>query len=75
MSLVAAEDLADVLGLEGVEPSFMLWGDSHALALASAVNLTAADAAEGGLIAVRTGCPRTVWSRAGGWWTAEPSLL
>jgi peptidoglycan/LPS O-acetylase OafA/YrhL len=49
-------ELCDI-GLEGVDPSFMLWGDSHALALASAVNLTAADAAEGGLIAVRTGCP------------------
>lgn len=44
------------LGADEVEPSFLLWGDSHALALASAVNLSAKRQAASGLIAVRTAC-------------------
>jgi len=45
------------LGAAGGEPSFLFWGDSHALALASAVNLSAARQGASGLIAVRTACP------------------
>lgn len=53
------EDLAElcVLGANGPEPSFLFWGDSHALALASAVNLSASRRGVSGLIAVRTACP------------------
>lgn len=45
------------MGAENQEPSFLLWGDSHALALASAVNMKAREHDAGGMIAVRTGCP------------------
>ena len=38
------------------EPTFLLWGDSHALALASGINLSAIDANAAGLTALRTGC-------------------
>ena len=44
------------IGAEG-DPGFLLWGDSHALALASAVNLKALETGHSGLIAVRTACP------------------
>ncbi|MEM9208241.1 MAG: acyltransferase family protein [Pseudomonadota bacterium] len=37
--------------------TFLLWGDSHALALASGINLSATRAGAGGLAALRTGCP------------------
>ena len=45
------------LGAAGASPSFLFWGDSHALALASAVNLSASGAGVAGRLAVRTGCP------------------
>jgi len=45
------------IGEGNVAPSFLLWGDSHALALASAVNLSALHTGAAGLMAVRTGCP------------------
>ena len=60
----ACEELGEVrnddpelcsIGDEG-EPTFMLWGDSHALAMASAVHLKALEYGKSGLIAVRTGC-------------------
>jgi len=47
------------IGGEG-QPTFMLWGDSHALALASAVHLKALEHGRSGLIAVRTACPPLV---------------
>jgi len=52
----AAPALCDI-GAGSGSPAFMLWGDSHALALASAVNLAARERGVAGLIAVRTGCP------------------
>ena len=45
------------LGETGVEPTFLFWGDSHALAMASALNLSAQRQGVAGLLAVRTGCP------------------
>lgn len=45
------------IGSDGAEPAFLFWGDSHALALASAVNLMSTNAGIGGLIALRSACP------------------
>ena len=45
------------IGTTDGPPRFLLWGDSHALALATAVNLSAQRKGASGLIAVRTGCP------------------
>jgi len=45
------------IGADGGAPRFMLWGDSHALAMATAVNLAAKRSGTPGLIAMRTGCP------------------
>jgi peptidoglycan/LPS O-acetylase OafA/YrhL len=45
------------IGEEDAAPTFLFWGDSHALALASAVNLSAIGQDAGGLLAVRTACP------------------
>ena len=45
------------LGNEAAETTFLFWGDSHALAMASAVNLSANRQNTAGLLAVRTGCP------------------
>lgn len=45
------------LGGETAPTSFLLWGDSHALALASALNLSAYRQGTSGLLAVRTACP------------------
>ncbi|MDH3428430.1 MAG: acyltransferase [Gammaproteobacteria bacterium] len=45
------------IGAEQVPPSFMFWGDSHALAMASAINLSAQRNGVAGLLAVRTACP------------------
>ena len=44
------------IGAESVPESLLFWGDSHALALASAVNASANRVGLGGRIAVRTGC-------------------
>ncbi|NIA28155.1 MAG: hypothetical protein GWP02_08870, partial [Desulfobulbaceae bacterium] len=45
------------IGAQDVPPTFLFWGDSHALSLASAVNLSADRQGRAGLLAVRTGCP------------------
>ena len=44
-------------GDESVPPDVLFWGDSHALALASAANLSAKRQQASGWLAVRTGCP------------------
>jgi peptidoglycan/LPS O-acetylase OafA/YrhL len=44
------------IGVESGSESLLFWGDSHALALASAVNASAKRVGVGGRIAVRTGC-------------------
>jgi peptidoglycan/LPS O-acetylase OafA/YrhL len=41
----------------GPEPSFLLWGDSHALALAPAVEQIARSAGRSGLLAASAACP------------------
>lgn len=45
------------LGAADAPQDFLLWGDSHALALASAVNLSAERAGAAGRLAIRTACP------------------
>ncbi len=45
------------IGREDVPPTFLFWGDSHALSMASAVNLSARRQDAGGLLAIRTACP------------------
>jgi peptidoglycan/LPS O-acetylase OafA/YrhL len=46
-----------VIGSEAAVPSFILWGDSHATALASAVDRSAARSAFAGEIITAAGCP------------------
>lgn len=50
------EDLCR-LGSDQVAPSFLLWGDSHALALATAVNVSATKYRVAGRVATRVSCP------------------
>jgi peptidoglycan/LPS O-acetylase OafA/YrhL len=45
------------LGRADAPASFLLWGDSHALAMASAVDLSAARNDVSGVLAARTACP------------------
>jgi len=45
------------IGAQDVPPTFLFWGDSHALSMASAVNLSADRQGTAGLLAVRTACP------------------
>ena len=45
------------LGSDSADPEFIFWGDSHAIALASAVNLSARRNDVAGVIATRTACP------------------
>jgi peptidoglycan/LPS O-acetylase OafA/YrhL len=45
------------VGHVDAEPSFLLWGDSHAAALAPALNLSAESNSAGGFLATRPGCP------------------
>ena len=45
------------IGSPGAGKRFLFWGDSHALALATAVNLSANRTNAAGWLAVRTGCP------------------
>ena len=45
------------IGAQDAPPTFLFWGDSHALSLASAVNLSADRQGAAGLLAVRTACP------------------
>jgi peptidoglycan/LPS O-acetylase OafA/YrhL len=45
------------LGVADVVPSFMLWGDSHALALAEAVDVSARREGAQGTLATMTACP------------------
>jgi len=45
------------VGAKQASPGFILWGDSHALAMASAINLSAQREGVAGLLAVRTACP------------------
>lgn len=45
------------IGAEGQSPSFLLWGDSHARALAPAIDVSAAKAGAGGYITGMMGCP------------------
>jgi hypothetical protein len=42
---------------DGREPTFLLWGDSHASALAGAVDRTAADSGLVGYVLTSAGCP------------------
>lgn len=45
------------LGQTGVAPNFMLWGDSHARAIAPGVSLSAESFEQAGVIASINGCP------------------
>ena len=45
------------IGREDVPPTFLFWGDSHALSMASAVHLSAQRQDAAGLLAIRTACP------------------
>lgn len=45
------------IGREDASPTFLVWGDSHALALASAVNLSANRHDAAGRLAGETACP------------------
>lgn len=46
------------VGAEGsMEPSFIVWGDSHALAAVSGIDKTAKSAGQSGLFAYYIGCP------------------
>lgn len=45
------------IGASQGEPEFLLWGDSHAKALASGVNLSAQNSGVKGYIATRSACP------------------
>jgi len=45
------------IGRDDAPPTFLLWGDSHALALASAVNLSADRHGAAGRLAGETACP------------------
>jgi hypothetical protein len=45
------------LGVSDAAPNFMLWGDSHAMALASSVNRSAARNGLAGELAIASGCP------------------
>jgi peptidoglycan/LPS O-acetylase OafA/YrhL len=51
------ETLACPIGTEGVAPSFVLWGDSHAMALRHGIDLAAKRAGRGGMMVVHGGCP------------------
>ena len=42
---------------ENVEPTFLVWGDSHATALLQVIDETAREQGLGGLTAVKGGCP------------------
>jgi hypothetical protein len=46
-----------VLGKEGVVPSFILWGDSHARSLASGMSIVARQHGIAGIIASKDACP------------------
>ena len=45
------------IGADAGDPEFLLWGDSHAMSLASGVHLAARDRGTAGLLAIRTACP------------------
>lgn len=45
------------IGAKDQSPVFLLWGDSHANAVATAVNLSAADADAAGYLIWKSGCP------------------
>lgn len=45
------------IGETSVPPDFIFWGDSHARAMASAVDLAAKNNAIGGKVAIRPACP------------------
>jgi hypothetical protein len=45
------------IGREDVPPTFLFWGDSHALSMASAVHVSAQRQDAAGLLAIRTACP------------------
>jgi peptidoglycan/LPS O-acetylase OafA/YrhL len=45
------------LGIEGGKPSFLLWGDSHALALGAGVSFSAREHNRTGGLAAWVGCP------------------
>ena len=45
------------IGVQDAPPTFLFWGDSHALSMASAVNLSADRNGSAGLLAIRTACP------------------
>ena len=52
-------DIAEkcTLGIDNQEPSFLVWGDSHAEALGSAFNLSAENAGITGYLISGSGCP------------------
>jgi peptidoglycan/LPS O-acetylase OafA/YrhL len=56
-SYPAAHDGLCRIGKEGGKASFIIWGDSHARALASAVNASAIRNASTGLLASLSACP------------------
>jgi peptidoglycan/LPS O-acetylase OafA/YrhL len=45
------------LGIEGQNPSFLVWGDSHAAAMSPAIDVAAEHAGLTGLLAGEAGCP------------------
>ena len=45
------------IGTDGVAPSFVLWGDSHATSLASGVDRSAAQNGLAGELVISSGCP------------------
>ncbi|PSJ51769.1 acyltransferase family protein, partial [Pseudaminobacter soli (ex Li et al. 2025)] len=53
---IAAGNLCQ-LGIEGQNPSFLVWGDSHAAAMSPAINVAAGHAGLTGLLAGEAGCP------------------
>lgn len=62
---VRADKLCTIGDPAAVEPTFMLWGDSHGRVLADAIDSAANRGGQSGLLAVRTGCaplPGTVRS-------------
>jgi peptidoglycan/LPS O-acetylase OafA/YrhL len=46
-----------LIGTPDVPPTFFFWGDSHARALATGLELSARNSSKSGEIAVRNGCP------------------
>jgi peptidoglycan/LPS O-acetylase OafA/YrhL len=54
---IAGREPCSVGSSDAHQPSFLVWGDSHALSLFDVVDRTAADAGQRGLFVASTGCP------------------